>query len=98
MTSKVLMSKITHTLTNRRWQEKHIVYCECHDQALVGDKTLSMWLLNENIYDQMSILHQANERTLRAIRLHKVIRLLTMGLGGEGYLTSLAMNSTPRMD
>ena len=81
------VKKIAHTLTNRRWQEKHIVYCECHDQALVGDKTLSMWLLNENIYDQMSILHQANDRTLRAIRLHKVIRLLTMGLGGEGYLT-----------
>ncbi|TNJ29648.1 1,4-alpha-glucan branching enzyme [Giardia muris] len=76
---------IAHVLTNRRWQERHIVYCECHDQALVGDKTLSMWLLNENIYDNMSIF-RCNDRTKRAIRLHKLIRLLTIGLGGEGYL------------
>lgn len=84
---QVNMKHISHILTNRRWQEKHIVYCECHDQALVGDKTLSMWLMNENIYNNMSILQQATDRTLRAIRLHKVIRLITIGLGGEGYLT-----------
>lgn len=34
------------TLTNRRSDEKCIVYAESHDQALVGDKTLSMWLFD----------------------------------------------------
>lgn len=29
------MSDICHTLSNRRWKEKTIAYCESHDQALV---------------------------------------------------------------
>lgn len=82
----VEIGKIRFALVNRRARERHIVYAECHDQSLVGDKTLSMWLLNENIYDQMSILSQPNDRVLRAIRIHKLIRLVTIGLGGEGYL------------
>ena len=41
------MGDIVHCLTNRRWQEKVIAYSESHDQALVGDKTLLMWLVNE---------------------------------------------------
>jgi 1,4-alpha-glucan branching enzyme len=41
------MNDIVHTLTNKRWQEKVITYSESHDQALVGDKTLIMWLINE---------------------------------------------------
>jgi 1,4-alpha-glucan branching enzyme len=41
------MGDLVHTLTNRRYDEKVIAYCESHDQALVGDKTLMMWLVNE---------------------------------------------------
>lgn len=41
------MGNLVHTLTNRRYDEKVIAYCESHDQALVGDKTLMMWLVNE---------------------------------------------------
>ena len=33
------MGMITHSLTNRRWQEKVVAYAESHDQAIVGDKT-----------------------------------------------------------
>ena len=43
------MGNLVHTLTNRRYDEKVIAYCESHDQALVGDKTLMMWLVNEVI-------------------------------------------------
>ena len=48
------MGHITHSLTNRRWKEKVVGYCESHDQAIVGDKTISMWLFNEDIYHNMS--------------------------------------------
>lgn len=40
------MGDILHTLVNRRHDEKCIVYSESHDQALVGDKTISMWLFD----------------------------------------------------
>ncbi|CAL5970717.1 1 [Hexamita inflata] len=80
------IGKIRHALVNRRYQEKHIVYAECHDQSLVGDKTLLMWLLNEQIYYNMSIFQKASDRTQRGISLHKLIRLITCSLGGEGYL------------
>jgi len=33
------MGIITHSMTNRRWNEKTIAYSESHDQAIVGDKT-----------------------------------------------------------
>ena len=72
-------------LTTRRPGEKNIGYSESHDQALVGDKTLMMWLANEEIYWNMDI----NSQSLiidRAIALHKLIRLITFSLAGEGYL------------
>jgi len=40
------MGDITHTLINRRMDEKVIAYVESHDQALVGDKTIAMWLFD----------------------------------------------------
>ena len=48
------MGYITHSLTNRRWKEKVIGYAESHDQAIVGDKTISMWLFDSDIYEGMS--------------------------------------------
>lgn len=48
------MGLITHSLTNRRWKEKVIGYAESHDQAIVGDKTISMWLFDSDIYDGMA--------------------------------------------
>jgi 1,4-alpha-glucan branching enzyme len=35
------MGHLTHSLTNRRWREKCVAYAESHDQAIVGDKTIS---------------------------------------------------------
>ncbi|PSR54488.1 1,4-alpha-glucan-branching enzyme [Adhaeribacter arboris] len=72
-------------LTNRRYQEKTIAYAESHDQALVGDKTLAFWLMDKEMYFHMS----ADDPNLiidRGIALHKLIRLVTISLGGEGYL------------
>lgn len=66
-------------------------------QALVGDKTLAFWLMDKDMYTNMSALIPMNAVIDRGIQLHKMIRLLTHGLGGEGYLNfmgeSLQMHS-----
>ena len=77
---------IYYELTTRRPKEKVIGYCESHDQALVGDKTLMFRLCDQEMYWSMA----KNKESLvidRGIALHKMIRLLTMTLGGDGYLT-----------
>ncbi len=40
----------------RRYTERTVGYAESHDQALVGDKTIAMWLMNEQMYTNMSTL------------------------------------------
>ncbi|GJJ07519.1 alpha-1,4-glucan branching enzyme [Clathrus columnatus] len=77
---------IVWTLTNRRWREKSIAYAESHDQALVGDKTLAFWLMDKEMYTNMSELTSLTPTIERGIALHKLIRLLCHSLGGEGYL------------
>uniref|UniRef100_A0A8C5XUZ0 1,4-alpha-glucan-branching enzyme n=1 Tax=Microcebus murinus TaxID=30608 RepID=A0A8C5XUZ0_MICMU len=80
------MGNIVFTLTNRRYLEKCIAYAESHDQALVGDKTLAFWLMDAEMYTNMSVLTPFTPVIDRGIQLHKMIRLITHGLGGEGYL------------
>ncbi|XP_052800147.1 1,4-alpha-glucan-branching enzyme-like isoform X2 [Mya arenaria] len=80
------LTNIIHTLTNRRYTEKCIAYAESHDQALVGDKTLAFWLMDKEMYSHMSELSPPSIVVDRGMALHKMIRLITMGLGGEGYL------------
>jgi 1,4-alpha-glucan branching enzyme len=77
--------ELWHELTNRPLKEKSIAYAESHDQALVGDKSLAFWLMDKEMYFSMSVLEQ-NLVIDRGIALHKLIRLLTLTLGGEGYL------------
>lgn len=77
---------ITWTLINRRWSEKNIAYSESHDQALVGDKTIAHWLFDTQIYTHMSVLSERTPVVERGLALHKMIRLLTYTLGGEGWL------------
>jgi 1,4-alpha-glucan branching enzyme len=77
---------IWHELTNRRPHEKSISYAECHDQALVGDKTLFFRLADAAMYHHM----HRNDPDLtvdRAMALHKMIRLITLATAGHGYLT-----------
>ncbi|KAI6697888.1 hypothetical protein NL676_018007 [Syzygium grande] len=80
------MGGIIDTLTNRRWLEKCVAYAESHDQALVGDKTIAFWLMDKDMYDFMALDIPSTPVIDRGIALHKMIRLITMGLGGEGYL------------
>ncbi|CAL8374993.1 unnamed protein product, partial [Gadus morhua 'NCC'] len=80
------IGNIIHTLINRRYGEKCIAYSESHDQALVGDKTLAFWLMDKEMYTNMSSLVPMTAVIDRGIQLHKMIRLLTHALGGEGYL------------
>lgn len=79
------LGNITHCMTNRRYAEACVGYAESHDQALVGDKTIAFWLMDKDMYDFMS-QSQSSPVVDRGIALHKMIRLLTMALGGESYL------------
>lgn len=81
------MGTIWWTLTNRRYREKCIAYAESHDQALVGDKTLAFWLMDAEMYTNMSTLSHRSLVIDRGMALHKIIRLITMAMGGEAYLT-----------
>ncbi len=69
----------------RRPGEKNIAYCESHDQALVGDKTLMFRLADKEMYWGMNRGYE-NMVVERAVALHKMIRLVTIAAGGEGYL------------
>lgn len=78
-------SSIFWEVTNRRADEKTISYCESHDQALVGDKTIIFRLIDADMYwhfkkgDENAVVH-------RGIALHKMIRLMTASTINGGYL------------
>jgi 1,4-alpha-glucan branching enzyme len=74
-----------YELTQRRPMEKVVGYCESHDQALVGDKTIMFRLADKDMYWFMN-KDSANPRIDRAIALHKMIRLITCTCAGEAYL------------
>lgn len=80
------MGDLVFTLENRRTDEASICYCESHDQALVGDKTIAFWLMDADMYTHMTCLVEPTDRVTRGIALHKMIRLLTISLGGEAWL------------
>ena len=82
------MGHMVFTLTNRRYAEDVIGYAESHDQALVGDKTIAFWLMDKHMYDGMAVAGYGPQEPAvdRGIALHKMIRTITMALGGQGYL------------
>ena len=80
------LNDIYYELAVRRPKEKVIGYCESHDQALVGDKTIMFRLCDREMYWSMDKASN-NPVVDRGMALHKLLRLLTMSLGGEGYLT-----------
>ena len=79
------MHELWDVLTNRRYNEKTIAYAESHDQALVGDKTLAFWLMDKEMYWHMTKGDQ-NPVIERGVAIHKMLRIFTAALGGEGYL------------
>ena len=76
---------IWYELQVRRPMEKNIGYAESHDQALVGDKTIMFRLCDAAMYTDMD---KASGSMVvdRGVALHKMIRLISMAAGGEGYL------------
>ena len=72
-------------LTNRRADEKTISYCESHDQALVGDKTIIFRLIDKEMYWHM-MDGDNNFMVERGVALHKMIRLVTLATINGGYL------------
>ncbi len=79
------MRAIWHELTNKRAEEHTISYVECHDQAIVGSKTLIFHLGGAEMYTHMRVTDQSAPLD-RAIALHKLIRLLTAATADAGYL------------
>ncbi len=77
---------LLHELTQHRPEERVVSYCESHDQALVGDKTLIFRLADKEMYTSMSIVTPSLVID-RAVALHKMIRLFTFIAAGGGYLT-----------
>ena len=79
------MGEMWWELTNKRVDEKTVSYAECHDQALVGDKTIMFRLADKDMYTSMS--KTTPSLTIdRAVALHKMIRLATLATCGGGYL------------
>ena len=81
------IGKIAWSIAERPKCEKTVAYCESHDQALVGDKTIAFWLMDKEMYTHMSVFSPPSFIIDRGMALHMMIRLLTFGLGGEAYLT-----------
>lgn len=79
------INEMWETLNNRRHGERTIAYAESHDQALVGDKSLAFWLMDKEMYTHMAT-HTDSLIVDRGIALHKLIRLFTLSVGGEGWL------------
>lgn len=77
--------EIWYELTNKRADEKTISYAECHDQAMVGDKTIIFRLIDKEMYWSMN---KGSENLVvdRGVALHKLIRLVTAATAGNGYL------------
>lgn len=78
-------SSIFWEVKNRRVDEKTISYCESHDQALVGDKTIIFRLIDADMYWHFR-KGDENENVRRGIALHKMIRLVTASTINGGYL------------
>ncbi|NLG25251.1 MAG: 1,4-alpha-glucan-branching enzyme [Clostridiales bacterium] len=79
------MHEMWYQLTTRRPREKVIGYAESHDQALVGDKALIFRMMDAEMYAGMDKSYRS-PTVDRAIALIKLIKLITLTLGGDGYL------------
>ena len=78
-------SSIFWEVKNRRADEQTISYCESHDQALVGDKTIIFRLIDADMYWHFK-KGDENDMVHRGIALHKMIRLVTASTINGGYL------------
>ena len=79
------MGWLSYRLSDRRADERVVSYAECHDQALVGGKTLFFEMAGTAVYDAM---HRSSRSPAadRAVALDKMVRLATFATAGGGYL------------
>ncbi|MEG2005306.1 MAG: alpha-amylase family glycosyl hydrolase, partial [Bilophila sp.] len=75
-----------YELTNHRPYERTISYVECHDQCINGKDAMIWRLIGADMYEHMSRFSDS-WNTDRGIALHKLMRLVTFGAAGHGYLT-----------
>ena len=77
--------RMWNTMTDRLPDVGTVAYCESHDQALVGDKTIAFRLMDKEMYTHMD---RASENLTidRGMALHKMIRLMTVSTGGDACL------------
>ena len=76
---------IWNILTDRLPAVRTVAYAESHDQAMVGDQTIAFRLMDKDMYTGMAC-GVRNIVVERGIALHKMIRLVTIALGGQAYL------------
>lgn len=79
------LAHLLYELQAHRPEERTISYAESHDQALVGDKTLIFRLADKAMYEHMS-REDSSLEIVRAVALHKMIRLITATTHAGGYL------------
>jgi 1,4-alpha-glucan branching enzyme len=81
------MESMVCTLVNR--SDNSISYVESHDESIITNdngRSLAFRLMGNYIHTNMSDLTPLTDPIKRGIALHKLIRLITFGLGGEGWL------------
>eukprot|EP00210_Caulerpa_lentillifera_P001326 g1276.t1 len=80
------LEQIVSSLRNHRHHEKTIAYVECHDQSMVGGKTMAFRLMGTEMWTKMSALSPLTPGIRRGMALHKLIRMITFVLGGQGWM------------
>lgn len=76
---------IWNVLTDRLPGVKTVTYCESHDQAMVGDQAIAFRLMGKSMYTEMN--RESKSLVVdRGLALHKMIRFITLALGGQAYL------------
>ena len=79
------MADLWKVMNDRLFDVKTVAYCESHDQAMVGDKTITFRLMDKTMYNSM--LKQVHNPVVdRGVALHKMIRFFTILVGGQAYL------------
>jgi 1,4-alpha-glucan branching enzyme len=79
------IGEMWQVLNDRLHYVKTIAYCESHDQALVGDKTIAFRLMDKEMYFHMG---KSDDNLIvdRGMALHKMIRLFTITMSGQAWL------------
>lgn len=79
------IGELWYEMTNRRDYERTISYVECHDQCINGKDAMIWRLIGDDMYAHMGFENDS-WKTSRGVALHKLMRLVTLGTAGQGYL------------